>query len=160
MEALLGEGFVGGAGTAVVGVGVDADAATGDEEAKDLDVAGLHELHQVVEDDVDAILVEVAVVAEGEEVELEALALHHLHIGDVENLYLGEVGLAGDGAQRGELGAVELHPVVALGVAVLEGLQHLWGVGVGDIAFVAEGLQVVLFSVHCLDFCFPTLRIA
>ncbi len=41
VEALLGEGFVGGAGTAIVGVGVDADAATGDEEAKDLDVAGL-----------------------------------------------------------------------------------------------------------------------
>ena len=63
--------FVLGAWTTVVGVGVDADAATRGEDACDLDVLGIHETDEVFHDDVDAVFVEVAMIAEGEEVELE-----------------------------------------------------------------------------------------
>ena len=82
----------------VVGVWVDADAATGDEQANDLDVFRIHYLYEVFHDGIDAVLVEISVVAEGEEVELEALALHHAHVRDVHDAYLGEVGLPRDGA--------------------------------------------------------------
>ena len=100
-EALLGKGLVLRAGAAPVGVGVDGDAAARGEEARDLDVLGVHQGAQVFHDGVDAVLVEVAVGAETEEVELEALALHHPPVGDVADADLREVRLARDGAQGG-----------------------------------------------------------
>ena len=36
--------------------------------------------------------VEISMIAEGEEIEFEALALHHLHIGDVGNADFSEIG--------------------------------------------------------------------
>ena len=45
----------------------------GGEETGDLDVFGLHEAHEVFHDDIDTVLMEVAVVAEGEEVEFRLL---------------------------------------------------------------------------------------
>ena len=142
----IGQFLVLGAGASVVGVGVDADAAAGGEDAGDLDVLGVHEADEVLHDDVDAVLVEVAVVAEGEEVELERLALDHALVGEVGDADLGEVGLAGDGAQAGELGAVELHPVVVLGVFVLEGFQHVGGVVLTVFGLLSEGVKAFGFS--------------
>ena len=75
----------------------------------------VHQRDQVLHDHVDAILVEVAMVAEAEQVQLQALALHHAHVGHVGDVDSGEVGLAGDRAQRRELRAVELHEVVVAG---------------------------------------------
>ena len=71
---------------------------------------------------------EIAVVAEREEIQLQALALHHAPFGDVHDADFRKVRLACNGAQRGELGAEELHPVVMARVLVLESLQHLGGV--------------------------------
>ena len=68
---------------------------------------------------------EVAVVAETEEVELEALALDHAHTRDVVDDDVAKVGLTRLGAQRSELGAVERHHRFILGVLVLEGLKHV-----------------------------------
>jgi hypothetical protein len=116
---------------------MDADTSARDEETDNLDIARIHQLDEVVHDDVHAVLMEVAVVAKREEVQLETLALHHALVGDIENLYLGEVGLPSDGAERGELGAVELHPVVALGMAVFESLEHLRGIGLRYLGLVA-----------------------
>ena len=62
---------------AVVGEGLDGDATTRIEEPDNLQIFGIHQLDQVFHDDVDAILMEVAVVAETEEIKLQALALHH-----------------------------------------------------------------------------------
>ena len=64
-------------------------------------------------------------IAEAEEVELEALALYHAHIGDVVDVDGRIVGLCRDGAEAGELGAVEAHPVVVALMLVGEGLQYL-----------------------------------
>ena len=115
-------------GVAVVGKGVDGDAATGGEDAAHLDIAGIHQSHQVLEDDVDAILVEVTVVAETEEIELEALALDHILAGDIVDDDSGEVGLPRLGAQRSELGAVECHEILVVGMLVFERLQYVGAV--------------------------------
>ena len=112
-------------GVAIVGEGLDGDTTTGIEQADDLQIFGVHQLDQVLHDDVDAVLVEVAVVAEAEEVELQALALHHQRARDVVDDDVTKVGLAGLGAQGGELGAIQSHKVLVLGMFVLKRLQHL-----------------------------------
>ena len=68
---------------------------------------------------------EVSVVAETEEVEFEALTFHHTLVGQVADAYLCKVRLAGDGAETGELGTVELYPVVVLRMLVGECFKHL-----------------------------------
>ncbi len=152
-ETLLGQLFVAGARASVVGVGIDADAATRGEEASDLNILGVHEADEILHDGVDAVLMEVAVVAEGEEVELEALRLHHALVGDVHDLDLGEVGLTRDGAEGGELGTVELHPVVVLGMFVLEGLEHLGCVVCRVAGLLAQLLQAFVFSIFWYHGC-------
>ena len=152
-QSVVGHLLVLRAGAAVVSVGVDADAAAGGEDAGDFDVAGIHEADEVFHDDVDAVLVEVAVVAEGEEVELERLAFDHALVGQVGDADLSEVGLSGDGAEAGELGAVELHPVVVFGMLVLEGFQHFGSVVLTVFGLLAKGLKAFLFSlIHRIFF--------
>ena len=89
-----------------------------------------------------------AVVTEAEQVQLQALALHHLHVGDVRDAYLGKVRLSGDGAQAGELGAVESYPVVALRMAVVEGLEHLRGIVLPVRGLAAQQGQLVFQFFH------------
>ena len=101
-------------GVTVVGEGLDGDAAAGVEQADDLQVLGIHQLDQVLHDDVYAILMEVAVVAEAEKVKLEALALHHQRTRDVINDEVPEIGLASLGAQRGKLRTIQRHQVFIL----------------------------------------------
>ena len=62
--------LVAGAGTAVIGVRIDADPSTGCEEPRHLDILRVHHADQILHDDIDAVLVESPVVAEGEEVDL------------------------------------------------------------------------------------------
>ena len=57
------------------------------------------ELEELKNDDVHTIFVEIASVAETEEVEFEALALNHLYMWDIGDSYLRKVGLAGYGAE-------------------------------------------------------------
>lgn len=52
------------AGLSVVGKGIDADAATRNEDASHLDVLGFHQADEVLHDDIDAVLVKAAVIAE------------------------------------------------------------------------------------------------
>ena len=105
---------------------MDGDAAAWCEDARHLNVAWIHEPDEVLHNDVDAVLVEIAVVAEREEVEFQRLRLHHPDIGDVRDHDVGKVRLSCDRAEAGELRAVELHPIVILRVLVHEGLEHLW----------------------------------
>ena len=70
-------------GVAVARKWVYGNAAAGREDALDLDVAGIHQLDQIVEDDVDTVFVKVAVVPEREQIQLEALALDHPLAGNV-----------------------------------------------------------------------------
>lgn len=94
-ETLFGQFLVLGARTAVVGVGIDGDAATWGEEAGNLDVFGIHQFDEVLhDDDVYAVLVEVSVVSESEKIEFEALAFNHLDIRDIADAELREVRLS------------------------------------------------------------------
>ena len=71
---------------------------------------------------------EVAVVSEAEQVELQTLAFHHFMVGEIVDAYFGKVGLPRDGAEAGELRAVEAHPIVVAWVFVLKALEDFWGV--------------------------------
>ena len=146
-ESVLSHLLVLRARPAVVGERIDADASSWHEDACHLDVLRLHESDEVLHDDVDAVLVEAAVIAEAEEVEFQALALHHSFVGQVADAYLGEVRLSGDGAECRELRAVEAHPIVVLRVFVLESLQHFGVVVLWNLGFLAKGFQALFFSV-------------
>ena len=66
-QALLRDPFPVRPGLSVVGVRIDGQTAARKELAPDFDVLGLQECHQVVEDDIDAVLMEIAVVAKTED---------------------------------------------------------------------------------------------
>ena len=122
-EALLHHVLV--VGVTIVGERLDGDAAAWIEQADDLQIFGIHQLDEIFHDDVHAIFMEITMVTEAEEVEFEALALHHQRTRDVIDNDMSKVRLARLGTKRGELGTVERHQIVVLRVFVLESLQHL-----------------------------------
>lgn len=146
-EPLLGQLFILRAGTTMVGIWVDADAATGCEDTGYLDVSGVHQLYQIFHDDVHTILMKGTVVAEAEEVEFQALALHHFHIGNIVDADGGEVGLAGDGAEAGELGTVECDPVIISRVLVGECFQYLRRIVLPEDCLIAQKAELIFFHI-------------
>ena len=148
-KTFVGEGFELRTGASVVSVGEDADAAAGSEQTGDLDVFGFHEANEVFHDDIDAIFVEITVIAEREEIEFQTLALHHAFARDVGDTNLGKVRLSGDGAERSELRTVEAHPIVVVGVLVDEGFEHFGCVVVGILStLAAQMLQTFSFALR------------
>ena len=154
-KALLCQFFPLGAGTAVVGVRVDGDAAAGGEETGYLNVFGVHELHEVLHDGVHYVLVEVSVAPEAEKIEFQGLGFHHLHVGNVADADFCKVRLACDGAQGSEFGAVEPYPVVVVRVLVFKGLQHFGSVILAVRGLVTKGFQG--FRIACHDIIPPML---
>ena len=148
-EALLGEGLVLGAGTAVVGVRVDGDAAARSEEAGDLYVLGVHQLDEILHDLVDAVLVEIPMIPKTEQIQFQALALNHPDVRNITDPDLREVRLPRDRTQARELRAVEPHPVVVVLMLVNECLQNLRSVVTFIFSLLAEGLQPLQFSSFC-----------
>ena len=59
------------AGLAVIAVGVDGDAAARGEFAPDFDIFRIHQANEILHDDVHAVLMEITVVAETEQVQLD-----------------------------------------------------------------------------------------
>lgn len=110
--------------SAVVAVRINRDAAARGEFAPYFDVFRVHELDQVIHDDVDAILVEVAMVAEAKQIELERLAFDHLDVRNVADVDGRKVRLSGNRAQAGEFRAIEFHEVIPVRMFVVKGLQH------------------------------------
>ena len=70
-ETLLREPLPLGAGAAVIRVREDGDAAARGEETGYLDVLRVHQLDEVLHDRVHDVLVEIAVAAEAEQIQLE-----------------------------------------------------------------------------------------
>ena len=101
--------FVLRAGTSIVCIGINGDAAARGEDARNLNVFGIHQTDEVFHYNIDAILVESAVIAETEEIELQTLALHHFHIGNVADADFRKIGLSRYRAKAGELRAVETY---------------------------------------------------
>ena len=149
-ESLLCQLLILGAWLAIVGIRPDADATTRSEDTCHLDVFRIHQLDEVLHDDVDTVLMEVAMVAETEEVKLQALALHHLHIWYVTDANLRKVRLSRNRTKRRELRAVESYPVVVAWMLVAKSLQHLWRIIHFIFGLGSESLQTILFSIHCL----------
>ena len=123
-QPLGGHVGVGRSRAAVVAVGVDADTAARHEFAPHFDVLGVHQPNEVFHDDVDTVFVKITVIAETEQIQFERLALHHLLVGQVADVNRGEVGLAGNRAQRGELRTVELHEIIVFGMFVVERFEY------------------------------------
>ena len=98
-ETLFSKFLVLGAWLAIVGVRPDADAATRSKDTCYLNILRVHQLDEVLHDDVYAILVEIAVVAETEEVKLQTLALHHLHVRNITDADLCKIRLSRDRAE-------------------------------------------------------------
>ena len=106
----------------VVGKGVDADSSARQEIAGDLKVFRIHEFDQILHDYIYAILMEIAVVAEREEIEFEALTLHHPLTRDITDIEVSEIRLPGFRAEGGELRTIERNQIVVLRMFVREGL--------------------------------------
>ena len=138
--------FILGSRTSVVGIWIDADATTRGKNAGDFDVFRIHQTDEVLHNLVDAILMEVSVVAETEEVELQAFALHHTLVGQVTDSDFGKVRLSRDRAEAREFGAVELYPVIVVGMFVNKCFQHLWGVILTIFGLAAQSQQAFLFT--------------
>lgn len=147
-QALTGHFLILSARAAIVCIRIDADAATGQEEPQHLNILGIHEANKVFHNDIDAVLMEVTVIAEGKEVKLEALRLNHALVGHIHNLYLSEVGLAGDGTQRGKLRTIELYPVVVLTMLILKSFEQRRIVIGGILCLSSQQLQVFVISWH------------
>ena len=132
----------------VVGKRVDADASARHEIAGHLEVLGVHQLHQILHNDIHAILVKITMVAEREQVQLEALALDHTFARDITDVDMPEVRLSGFRTKSRELGTVEGHQVLVLGVFVLEGLEHF------GVVLVRVCHMLVAKQGHALQFFF------
>ena len=128
---------------------MDGNAAARGEFAEHFNIFRVYQFDEVFYDDVDAIFVKVAVVAEAEEVEFERFALHHFDIGDIADEDGGEIGLAGERAQAGEFRANEFDEVVVAGVFVVEGFEDFGGVGGGILrtGVAQQGKAAELFFV-------------
>ena len=65
-ETIPGELFVFGARHAVVAVGVDGDTAARQNLSPNLDILRLHQLYQILHNDVHAVLVEISMIVPAE----------------------------------------------------------------------------------------------
>ena len=70
-------------GLAIIAIRVNGNTAARQEFSPYLDIFRRHELYKVFHDYINAVLMEVAVIAKAEKIELQRLALHHYLIGNV-----------------------------------------------------------------------------
>lgn len=132
----------------VIAVGIDGEAAAGEEFAPDFDVPGLEEVDQVIHDDIDAVFMEVAVIAEAEEVEFQGFAFYHEISGNVGDVDGGKIGLPGFGAEAGEFRTVEFDEIVAVFVFIGNSFQIVGVivVFVAGVLIAQEGQLIQSFS--------------
>ena len=97
------------AGTSVIGIRVDRDAATRGKDTCHLDILRIHQMNEVFHYDIHAILVEGTMIAEAEQVEFQTLALYHLDIRDIANTDFRKVRLPRNGTEAGKFRAIETY---------------------------------------------------
>lgn len=126
---------------AVIGKRNNGDAAAWCKKPGDFDVLGIHQAAQVLHDDIDAVFVEIAVVAEREQIQFQALALDHLGARDIRDDDFAEIGLPGLGTQRRKFGTGEGHEIFVVGMLIVKGLKHLGTVvgGIFDAGIAQQG---------------------
>lgn len=99
---------------AVVGKRIDADTATRHEIAFYLDILRIHRLNKVFHDDVDTVLMKIAVITEGEEIKLQRFTLHHAFAGDIGDVDVTKIRLPRHRTQRSELGTVKCNEILVV----------------------------------------------
>ena len=84
---------------------------------------------------------EIAVVAEREQIQFQALALDHLGARDIRDDDFAEIGLSGLGTQRRKFGTGEGHEIFVVGMLIVKGLKHLGTVvgGIFDAGIAQQG---------------------
>ena len=142
----------------VIAVRINGNSAAWEKFSPYFDIFRLHKLNKVIHNDVNAVLVEISVIAEAEQVELQGFALDHLYIGHIGNIDRRKIRLSGDGAKAGEFRAVELDKIVTVRVLVVKGFEHLRRVilRVFHILVSKQGdiLHCFFVSAHgCVPFC-------
>ena len=145
-ETVHGKMLIFCAGLTIVGVWPYADATTRSEDSCNLDILRIHEADKVFHDDVYAVFMEVAMVAEAKQIEFQALALYHLHVRDVRDANLCKVWLTCDRAEGCELWAVEAYLIVVAWMFVDESLQYFRSIVHLIFGLSAESLQTIFFS--------------
>ena len=110
------------------------DAAAGRERADDGAPPRLNPCHEIVQQPIDDLLVENALVAKSLQVQLERFQLHAEFIGDVAVGDSAEIRLPGDRAETGKFGTIDFDGVVAgrrirkrlelIGAGRVEGSRH------------------------------------
>ena len=88
----------------------------GGKQAYHLDITRIHQLHQVFHNHVHAVFVKVAVVTETEQIQFQALALHHALARNIADYDFAEIGLRRDGAQRGKFRANKRNHIFTAGM--------------------------------------------
>ena len=92
-EPQLRQFLVLGAWASIIGIRMNGYATARHKQSCHLDISGIHQTNQVLHDDIDTILMEIAMIAETEKIQFQALALHHSDIGYVLDDDLSEIGL-------------------------------------------------------------------
>ena len=146
-NALLSQLFIFGSRLAVVGVWPDADAAAWGKDTGHFDILRIHQRNEVRHDDVHAVVVEIARIAEAEEIKFQTLALYHLYSRKVAYANRCKGRLTCDRAKGGELRAVETYPVIVARVLVDKGFQYLWCIIHPVFGLGSESLQNIHLSV-------------
>ena len=111
---------------AIITVRIDGNTATRGEFAPDFDVLRIHKANQILHDDIDAVLVEIAVIAEAEQIEFERFTLHHAHIRHIRNGHGRKIRLSGNRTQTGKFRTVEFDKIIIVLMFVDKCFQYLW----------------------------------
>lgn len=134
------------------------DAAARCELAEHFDVFRIHQGDEVFHDDVDAVFMKIAVVAEAEEVEFQGFAFHHFDVRDIADDDGGEVGLPGHRAEAGEFGADEFDEIVVVGMFVVECFENFRRVAGRILGFLItqkrDALQLFVVAGHRVSLVF------
>lgn len=150
-ETEAGEVFPLGIRRAVVAVRVDGESAAWEEFAPYFDIAWMEKLDEVIHDDIHAVLMEIAVIAEAEKIELQGLAFHHVLIRNIGNINGRKVRLPRLRAEAGEFRTVEFDEIVTIRVLIRDAFQKLRIVVIGVLGIPASQLLQLVQAFAC--FC-------
>ena len=112
-------------GIGAVGKRIYGDASARREESCHLQIQRIHEPEKVVGNDIDAVLMKIAMVAEAEKIEFQALALHHALTWHIADYYACKIRLTGDRAKRCEFRAVETYHIFLARMLVDKCLKYI-----------------------------------
>ena len=140
--------FIFSSRTPIIGIRINRYPSARGKEPRHLDIFRVHQLYKVLHYDVHAVLVEVAVITETEQVELKALALHHLYVWDVADSNLREIRLSGNRTKRSEFRAIEPNPIVISGMLVHEGLQYIRCIIVSVLGLASQSGKTLNGSIN------------